>query len=158
MDTRKIQGGKKRKEGKNNKTKMGIGREKSVVKPVAKRVRTRSREGGGEGRGDDGVSIMRRQKRESRAVGIGDGGEEKRVGMRGKDRGKSVDARTGFGNGLPPGVHRVGVSRSGGSGIMKGGGGGGGGGGRGRGMAVVDGRIPVEVHDGFFFVLQRLLI
>lgn len=132
MDTRKIQGGKKRKERKNNKAEMGIGREKSIVKPVAKRVRTRSRVGGGESRGDDGVSIMRRQKRESRAVGIGDGGEEKRVGMRGKDRGKSVDARTGFGNGLPPGVHRVGVGGggggSGGSGIMKGGGGGGGGG------------------------------
>lgn len=59
MDARKVQGGKKRKERKNNKAEMGIGREKSIVKPMAKRVRTRSREGGGEGRGNGGVSIMR---------------------------------------------------------------------------------------------------
>lgn len=75
--------------------------------------------------------------------------------MRGKDRGKGVDTRTGFGNGLPPGVHRVAVGGGGGGGggrIVRGGGGGSGGG-RGRGMAVVEGRIPVEVHYGFFFFL-----
>lgn len=64
-----------------------------------------------------------------------------------------MDTRTGFGNGLPPGVHRVAVGGGGGGGggrIVRGGGGGSGGG-RGRGMAVVEGRIPVEVHYGFFF-------
>ena len=102
MNAREIQRGKKRKKGKNNKAEMRIGREKSIVKPVAERVRTRSRDGGGESRGDNGVSIVRGQKREGRPVGIGERGEKKRVGMRGKDGGKSVDARAGFGNGLPP--------------------------------------------------------
>jgi hypothetical protein len=80
---------------------MWVGGEEGVVKPVAERVGSGAGERGGEGSRNGAVGLERGEEREGGAVGVGEGregGGETRV----EECGQGVDARAGFGDGLPP--------------------------------------------------------
>lgn len=130
VDAREVEGGDEREEGKDDELQVRVGGEVGVVEPLAERVGSGSGESGGEGGGDEGVGGGGGEEGEGGAVGVGEGREGEGRGRRGgigEERRESVDSRTGFGYGFPPGVHRV---RGGGGSGSCGGGGGGGCGGR----------------------------
>ena len=155
MDAREVEGGDEREEGKDDELQVRVGGEVGVVEPLAERVGSGSGERGGEGGGDEGVGGGGGEEGEGGAVGVGEGreGEGRRGrGGIGEERRESVDSRTGFGYGFPPGVHRVGGGGGGGCGGSCSGGcggrvwsvrGGRGGGGGGRANSAV---VRVVVH------------
>lgn len=77
------------------------------IEPLAERVVPCAGGRGGECGGEGGVRSGGGEKGASRAVGIGQRGE--RRGGGGEDGGESMDAITGFGDGFPPGVDRIGI-------------------------------------------------
>lgn len=127
MDTGEVETGEERDEREDNETEVRVRGEESVVEPVTEGIGV----GTGEGRGEGGVSGGGGEKGESGAFGVGEGGES--VVVVREDGGEGVDSGTGFGDGFPPGVHRVvGVTVR----VVVGGGGGCYGGGRRDGIGI----------------------
>ncbi|KAK2986911.1 hypothetical protein RJ640_009054, partial [Escallonia rubra] len=106
VDAGEVEGGEEGDEGEDDEAEIGVGGEEGVVEPVAEGVGAGAGRGGGEKGGDGGVSGGEGEEGPGGPVGVGEGGE-RGVGGWGEKGGEEVDAVAGFGNGLPPGLHRV---------------------------------------------------
>lgn len=106
MDAREVETGEEREVGEDEEAEVRVVGEEVVVEPLAEGIGAGAGLRGGEGGGDGMVGGGGGEEGEGGAIGVGEG-EEKgfRRGGRREDVDESVDARTSFGNGFPPGMH-----------------------------------------------------
>lgn len=101
-DAGEVYAGQKGNKREDNEAEIGVGGLEGFVKPLAEGVGARTRAGRGEGGGNGVVSVRGEEEGAGGAIRVSEGREEEGEGWRREDGGEGVDARAGFGDGLPP--------------------------------------------------------